>query len=163
MFTETSPTRPTWDMTWLAIAQTMAYRSRCDKRQVGAVIVTRDNRVAQLSYNGPARGQRLDGTCHNWCPRMQGYETSGDYSRCASIHAEANGLLRANALDIVHGTIYVSSACCMDCAKLIANSGLKRVVHVVSSEDEYRDPDSVEDYLRQCGLTVQRATRVEEL
>lgn len=158
-----SHVRPTWDMTWLAIAQTMAYRSRCEKRQVGAVIVTRDNRAAAVSYNGPPRGYPVSGTCGRWCPRMQLGETSIDYSRCATVHAEANALLRADFTDIAGGTIYVSSACCRDCAKLIANSGLRTVVHVVSPDDQHRDPDGVEEYLRNCGLSVQRATKVTDL
>jgi len=155
--------RPGWDPTWLAVAQVIAYRSRCDRAQVGAVIVTRDNRVAAISYNGPPRGQRLVGTCVNWCPRARGENLSPSYDECATVHAEANALLRADFTDIRGGTIYVSSACCRGCAKLIANSGLTRVVHVVGPNDLHRDPDAVETYLRTCGLTVTRANRVEEL
>lgn len=155
--------RPTWDQTWLAAAQVIAYRSRCDGAQVGAVIVTADNRVAAVSYNGPPRGRRVEGTCTNWCEKLRSGERGGSYTNCATVHAEANALLRANYTDIAGGTIYASGACCQDCAKLIANSGLTRVVHVVNPGDEPRKPDLVEAYLRECGLTVVRANRVEEL
>lgn len=155
--------RPGWEVTWLAIAQAIAYRSRCDKRQVGAVIVTEDNRVASISYNGPPRGQLLGETCSRWCPRMRAGETGASYDSCYSIHAEANGLLRADSTEIKGGTIYVSSACCINCARLIANSGLMRVVHVVSESDSYRDPDGVEQYLRECGLSVLRGVKVDDL
>lgn len=153
--------RPTWDQVWLATAQVVASRSRCDRAQVGAVIVTPDNRVAAVSYNGPPRGQRLAGTCRGWCPRARG-DVAPSYDECATVHAEANGLL-LNEISIRGGTIYVSGACCRGCAKLIANSGLRRVVHVVNPGDAHRDPDAVEAYLRECGLTVVRAARVEEL
>jgi dCMP deaminase len=155
--------RPGWDATWLAIAQVAAYRSRCDKAQVGAVIVTPDNRVASISYNGPPRGQALTGPCGRWCPRAQNGESGASYDRCFSIHAEANGLLRADHTAIQGGTIYVSAACCINCARLIANSGLRRVVHVVGECDAHRDPDGVEQYLRRCGLSAIRAARVDEL
>lgn len=154
--------RPGWDQTWLAVAQVVAYRSRCDRAQVGAVIVTHDNRVAAVSYNGPPRGQRLTGTCTAWCPRARG-DVTASYDECAAVHAEANALLRADFTDIRGGTIYVSSACCRGCAKLVANSGITRVVHVVGEADAHRDPDAVEAYLRTCGLTVARANRVEQL
>ncbi len=154
--------RPSWDQTWLAVASTIALRSRCSKRQVGAVIVTRDNRVAAVSYNGPPRGAQLNGPCANWCPRAQFGETSPEYANCRSIHAEANALLRADWTEIQGGTIYVSSASCVNCAKLVANSGLRRLVHVVRPEDHYRDPDTVEELLRECGLSVARSS-VREL
>jgi len=157
-----SDDRPSWDATWLAVAQIIAYRSRCDRAQVGAVIVTGDNRVAAISYNGPPRGQRLTGTCIAWCPRSRG-DVTASYDACATVHAEANALLRADFTDIRGGTIYVSSACCRGCAKLIANSGITRVVHVVGPNDAHRDPTTVETYLRTCGLTVTRAKHVEEL
>lgn len=158
----TPRTRATWDQTWLAIARVIAYRSRCDRAQVGAVIVTADNRVAAVSYNGPPSGQQLTGTCSAWCHRAL-HGGGPSYDECATVHAEANGLLRASFTDIRGGTIYVSSACCRGCAKLIANSGLRCVVHIVGPEDSHRDPDDVETYLRKCGLEVTRASRVEEL
>lgn len=150
--------RPSWDQTWLAIASTIALRSRCSRRQVGAVIVTRDNRVAAVSYNGPPRDAKLTGPCANWCPRMITGDTGPGYVNCLSIHAEANALLRADWTAIQGGTIYVSSASCVNCAKLVANSGLSRLVHVVRPEDHYRDPDTVEETLRECGILVARST-----
>lgn len=160
---ETRSHRPGWDETWLAMAQTVAFRSRCTKRQVGALIVTRDNRPLIASYNGPARGHQVSEDCRDWCPRSQSHETSANYDTCFSIHAEANALVRADYTEMHGGTIYVSSASCINCAKLVANSGLSRLVHVVSPKDQYRDPDGVETYLRMCGLSAQRATRVETL
>ena len=52
------------------------------------------------------------------------------------------------------GTIYVTRSCCADCAKLIANSGLDRVVMRVTREDEHRNPDDIADFLLRAGLTV---------
>ena len=135
----------------------MGRRSRCARAQVGAVIVTSDNRVASQSYNGPAKGQLLTGDCTNWCPRAMGKtDLSSDYGACSTIHAEANALVRADFSEIQGGTIYVSHSSCINCAKLIANSGLRKLVHRVTDADAHRNPEQVERYLRDCGISVVR-------
>lgn len=120
------------------------------------MIVTHDNRVASFSYNGPPSGMRVEGSCLNWCPRAQAETSSADYSSCPAVHAEANAIIRADYNDIADGTIYVTSAMCINCAKIIANSGLTRVVHVVSAADAPRHPDQVEKFLQDSGLTTVR-------
>jgi len=160
--------RPTWAQTWMAMADAMALRSKCVGAQVGAVIVTRDNRLAAASYNGPAAGFRVQqydgpqepiGDCSHWCPRMKTGDKSPIYGlNCPSIHAEANALLRADFTDISGGTLYSTRGICADCAKLISNSGLTHVVHRVTESDLHRDPAAVENYLELCGLTIKRVT-----
>lgn len=155
-----APVRQTWDQTWMAVAEVIAKRSRCDRRMIGAVIVTADNQVAAASYNGPPAGMRVDGRCTDWCPRAQSVSTSAPpvnpttYHDCPSIHAESNALLRADRTRINGGTIYITGSVCMDCAKLVANSGLARVVMSVASQDAHRNPTDVIRYLRGCELTV---------
>ncbi len=149
--------RPTWDEVWLDVATTVGRRSRCVRAQVGAVIVTADNRVDSASYNGPIAGLQLVGDCGGWCPRGMGLDPSPIASEmCHAIHAEANALTRANHAQIQGGTIYVSRSMCVNCAKNVCNSGLTRVVHRVLPEDSHRDPDGVEALIRSAGLTVQR-------
>lgn len=141
----------------MAVADAVATRSRCTRAQVGAVVVTADNRVAAVGYNGPAHGLPVEGWCSDWCPRAMGLTgTTSDYDECPAIHAEANALMRSDFTQIHGGTIYSARACCMGCAKLISNSGLARVVHRVTEEDMHRGPDGVELYLRACGLDVVR-------
>jgi dCMP deaminase len=152
-----APVRPTWDQTWMAVAEVIAKRSRCDRRMIGAVIVTADNQVAAASYNGPPAGMHVEGRCTDWCPRAQRGSRSvmpTDYHSCPAIHAESNALLRADRTRINGGTVYVTGSVCMDCAKLVANSGLARVVMSVSSQDAHRNPTDVIRYLRGCELTV---------
>jgi len=157
-----TPPRATWEQTWLAVATVVAQRSWCTRRQVGAVVVTRDQRVASVSYNGPPRGQQVTLPCDHWCRRAITASATGDvppaYDTCDALHAEANALLRADYTDISGGVIYVSSAVCISCAKLIANSGLRRVVHIVDEQrDAHRYPEDTEQRLRQWGLHVVRA------
>lgn len=150
-------TRPAWDEVWLSMARDIAKRSRCDGAQIGAVIVDPTNRPISVGYNGPPKDfpVAVDSRCDSFCPRRQKDSRSLSYGlSCPSIHAEANALMFADRRDYVDGTIYVTAACCQDCTKLIANSGLARVVMVVREEDQHRDPQASIRFLEVCGLEV---------
>lgn len=152
--------RPTWDETWLEIACVISMRSLCSRSKVGAVVVTYDNKVNSVAYNGPAAGLEHSTPCSNWCPRAQpGAVTTANYDACPSVHAETNALLRADHSEIDGGTIYVSSSICVNCMKLICNSGLRRVVHLVRPGEEYREPEKSEQIARDAGLNVLRVTQ----
>lgn len=142
----------------MGVAATLGWRSQCVRAQVGAVIVTADNRVDSTGYNGPVAGLELEGTCDLWCERAINGDTSPDYSRCHTVHAEANALIRAHHERIQGGTIYVSRAMCVNCAKMVGNSGLTRVVHRVTTDDLHRGPDAVESQLQAAGLLITRVT-----
>lgn len=138
----------------MAVAESMAARSRCVNRQVGAVIVTAENRPMAVGYNGPPAnwsgaedtattvhfGSDLSltsttkkTTCAEFCPRGGSEDRGSSYSNCVSVHAEANALLFADRRDYAGGTMYVTNPCCWDCAKLVANSGIKTLVVKQSS------------------------------
>jgi dCMP deaminase len=149
--------RPTWDETWLAVADAVGARSKC-VRKYGAVIVDRSNRVVATGYNGePATLTGSDGPCAKWCPHATA-QPGGTYSDCLSIHAEANSLLFCDRRDREGGTMYVTGVPCWECAKLIANSGLAMVV-VMDDGADYRDPARTYGLLTRCGIVV---TEVEE-
>lgn len=77
------------------------------------------------------------------------------YADCPSLHAEANALSVCDRVQREGGTIYVTSAVCHACAKLIANSGLTRVVvSTAAAAAAHREPERSYDLLRGCGLTV---------
>lgn len=153
--------RPSWDDTWLAVADTIALRSVCDGRQVGAVIVNAQNRAVSTGYNGPPRNYPVDSEarCSSFCARQM---SRGDGAvdlayglSCPTVHAEANALIFADRSAFAGGTIYVTAACCPDCGKLIANSGLTRVVMRLDSRDLHRRPYDTVELLRACGLDVE--------
>lgn len=148
--------RPSWGETWLSVAAAIARRSRCVNSKVGAVIVDANGRVDSTGYNGPPAGLQVEGECSGWCPRASRGEGSGtaSYSACASVHAEANALLHADATVIKGGTIYITRAPCKDCAKLIANSGLAAVVASFDGSDDLVRSHSTFEYLKSCGLKV---------
>ena len=149
--------RPSWDETWVLVAEIIALRSQCDGRRIGAIIVSSDNAYTVVGYNGPPAGWRHDPltTCRDWCPRLQTGEQTSDYDNCVTIHAEANALARADFSRIADGTLYVSSACCWSCGKMIANSGVSRVVMQVDPKlDAHRDPFRTIRFLEQSGVSV---------
>jgi dCMP deaminase len=152
-------TRPSWDQVWLEVAATVAQRSLCSRAQVGAVIVSLDNRVQAASYNGPRPGfVHNEQSCTSWCPRAQpGAPITSDYSTCEATHAESSALVRADRSQLAGGTIYITSSVCINCARLIAHTELSRVVHIVNmTREAHRNPESVEEFLRESGLTVIR-------
>ena len=163
-------TRPNWDETWMAVATDMSKRSKCVNRQVGAVIVTKENRPMAVGYNGPPAnfntGQSIvhfgnqqsssvtNNGCDGFCPRGGSSDRGTSYSNCVSVHAEANALLFADRRDYEGGTIYVTNPCCWDCAKLVSNSGVARVVVKVSEVDSHYDNDASLNFIRECGIVV---------
>lgn len=147
--------RPSWDETWMNVAETVAKRARCSRATIGAVIVDHNNRVCATGYNGPASGYPEEGECINWCPRAMGTAPLDNlYDECPSIHAEGNALLYVDRSSVEGGTIYVTAPPCMQCAKLISNSGLKRVVCLMNENDAHRKPENVIAFLNKCGVTV---------
>lgn len=148
--------RLSWDQTWMRVAETVALRSRCSRAQIGAVIVDAKQRIASTGYNGQAAGLKVEGECLNWCERAQGKtELTSAYEGCPSIHSEANALLYVDRSSVEGGTIYITGAPCMQCAKLISNSGLARVVARVKDSDAHRNPEVVLDYLVRCDILVE--------
>lgn len=148
--------RPTWDETWLAVADTVGQRSQCTRAKVGALVVSSDNRQVTPGYNGPPAGyQHGSQPCNVWCKRSSALSPTPDYSDCYTIHAEANALMQSDRTAHAGGTIYVNTHVCFSCAKLIANSGLARVVVRTDRADLHRDPVASYQFLMECGLKVE--------
>ena len=151
----TSLARPSWDQTWMTVADAIAARSRCSRAQIGAVVVSANQRIASTGYNGPASTLEVKGDCIDWCPRAQGVAPLDNmYDACPSIHAEANALLYVDRSRIEGGTIYITDVACLQCAKLVSNSGVARVVMRVASSAAHRKPEATIEYLKTCDLDV---------
>jgi dCMP deaminase len=150
-----SEMRPSWDQTWLTVADTVAQRSLCVRAKVGAVIVDPTHQYVVTGYNGPPAGYRHGSQpCSVWCQRTTSLKPAPDYTDCYTIHAEANALLKSDYTRREGGTIYVTSHICWGCAKLIANSGLSRVVVDGDSPAAHRDPIASYRFLQECGIQV---------
>jgi deoxycytidylate deaminase len=78
------------------------------------------------------------------------------YANCPSLHAEANALMAADRSTWEGGVIYVTGHICADCAKLVGNSGLARVVIQPDAVDrEYRAPEDSYMFIRSLGIGVE--------
>lgn len=116
--------RPDWDTYFLGIAQAVALRSDCERSQVGAVVV-KERRIRATGYNGAPAGAP---GCLS-CPRRESSVAPGsDYSNCVAIHAEANALLYCDREDLPGAFLYVTRAPCYACSKLIAATGIIRII-----------------------------------
>ena len=125
----------------MAIARVVATRSTCDRKHVGAVIV-RDKMLLTTGYNGSIRGlPHCDDVGH----LMQ------DGHCIRTVHAEANAIAQAarNGIRLEDGSIYVTASPCFGCFKLIANSGLKRIVF----GEFYRD-ERIFELSRELGIEL---------
>lgn len=145
--------RPTWDETWLEVAETVAHRSSCTRAKVGAVIVDLNQRVVATGYNGPAAPHPADTDlpCTYWCKRSEENhpQTRGYGFDCPAIHAEANALLYKDRVE--NATLYVTHTPCPDCAKLVSNAG---IVEVVLPKSQLEERTETHEYLRMCGISV---------
>ena len=119
-----------WDSYFMRICHTVASKSHCLSRQIGAVIV-RDNLIVSTGYCGPARGYpHCEGPT---CPRQlkEGYKSGENLDICPSGHAEANAIANAARLGVgvSEATLYLNCLIpCKDCMILIVNAGISTVV-----------------------------------
>lgn len=144
--------RPSWDEYFMEMAELTAKRSTCMRRSVGAVIV-KDNRAIATGYNGAPKGIAH---CENrgGCIRQQMNVPSGQrHELCMALHAEQNAIIQAAAMgnSIEGGTIYITHQPCAICAKMIINSGIKRIVIKEGYPDEL-----AASILAEAGLEIEK-------
>ena len=125
-----------WDEYFMAIAKLSAMRSKDPNTQVGACIVSDDNRILSIGYNGAPNG--FDDERFPWSREGENLNTKYPYV----CHAEMNAILnyRGNKKDLEHAKIYVDLFPCNECAKAIIQCGIKEVVYI---SDKYKDTDNV--------------------
>ncbi len=120
--------RPGWDDYFMEIANVIAKRSTCLRRKVGAVIV-KDNKILSTGYNGAPHNVRHCAV--TGCLREKLKIPSGErHEICRGVHAEQNAILQAalSGTSIKDAEIYTTTYPCSICAKMIINSGLKKIV-----------------------------------
>ena len=143
-------TRPDWDSYFMKMAELVSTRSTCMRRQVGAVIV-QDKHIVATGYNGAPRGiMHCDE--RGECLRQKLGVPSGErHELCMALHAEQNAIIQAatSGQTIEGATIYITHQPCIICAKMIINSGIRRIV----VKEGYPDQLSV-DMLAEAGLKI---------
>lgn len=124
----------TWDQYFMGIALLSANRSKDPSTQVGACIVSEDNKILSVGYNGMPTG--CDDDVMPWDRVGDELDTKYPYV----CHAELNAILNYNGGSLKGAKVYVSLFPCNECAKAIIQSGIKEVIYV---EDKYKDTDEV--------------------
>ena len=112
----------------MKIAQQVATRSTCDRKHIGAVIV-RDKTILSTGYNGSIRK----------LPHCDEVGHLMENEHCVrTVHAEANAIAQAakNGVNVNQAEIYITASPCWTCFKLLANSGIIKVVFGEFYRDE---------------------------
>ena len=126
------------DGRYMRMAAIWAENSYCKRRQVGALVV-KDNRIISDGYNGTPSG--FENVC----------EDDSNVTYPYVLHAEANAItkLARSHNNSDNATLYVTDSPCIECAKLIIQAGIKRVVY----GEKYRLMDGIE-LLQRAGIEV---------
>lgn len=127
------------DIKYLRMAMIWAENSYCKRRQVGAIMV-KDKSIISDGYNGTPSG------FENIC------EDENGLTKPYVLHAEANAITKVarSTNNSLGATIYVTTSPCIECAKLIIQAGIKRVVYC----QEYRVKDGIE-LLKKAGIITE--------
>ena len=129
-----------FDQRYMEMAAVWAKNSYCKRLQVGALIV-KDKMIISDGYNGTPSG--FENICEDESGATKPYV----------LHAEANAITKvAKSGNSSEGApLYVTASPCLECSKLIIQSGIRRVVY----RDEYRLTDGI-DLLRRAGIEVEK-------
>jgi dCMP deaminase len=122
-----------WDEYFMGMAHLSALRSKDPSTQVGAVIVSSENKIVSIGYNGLPKGCSDDD--YPWDREGSTLDTKYVYV----VHAELNAILNS-PLPVTGCKVYVSLFPCNECAKAIIQSGLKEIIY---EDDKYADTDIV--------------------
>lgn len=135
------------DLRYLRMARIWAENSYCTRLQVGALLV-KDKMIISDGYNGTPAG------FENIC------EDDENKTKPYVLHAEANAITKVAGSNnnSMGATIYVTHAPCLECAKLIIQAGIKRVVY----SEQYRLTEGI-DLLSRAGIDVEYLPITEEI
>lgn len=133
------------DLRYLRMARIWAENSYCKRRQVGALVV-KDKMIISDGYNGTPSG--FENICEE-----------NNVTKPYVLHAEANAItkLARSSNNSEGSTLYVTASPCIECSKLIIQSGIKRVVYA----EKYRLTDGV-DLLKRAGVVAEYMNPDEE-
>ncbi len=154
--------RPDWDEYFLLQAIIASSRSTCLRHNVGAVI-TKNNKNLTTGYNGAAT--KCKDCLKLGCLRDALKIKSGEkHEICRGIHAEQNAIIQAakDGIKIDGGTLYCTHSPCIICAKMIINSGIKKII----SFSNYPNTGNVKELLTEAKIEIvhfKKTQRMKEI
>ena len=146
--------RPAFNDIFMELAVSLAKRSHCLKRHVGAVL-TKETRIISIGYNGPPPGTH---NCdEEWPDEGCARDSKGGCS--LAIHAEQNAILYAvkNKTSVEGATLYVTLSPCLSCARIIYSMGIEKVIFL-NSYAAYKGltEDEGVEFLRKFGVKTEQ-------
>ena len=144
-------TRPSWDRYFMSIAELVAGRATCLRRQIGAVVIM-DRRILTTGYNGVPSGIAHCDVAG--CIRAQLNVPSGErHELCRGLHAEQNAIIQAaySGVSIKGASIYITHFPCVVCAKMIINAGISEVIY-----GKYYPDTLSEQLLAEAGMRIRQ-------
>lgn len=137
-----------WDEYYMGVAILASKRSKDPSTQVGACIVSKDNRILSVGYNGTPNA--IKDECFNWGKEGDKYENKYAYV----IHAEVNAILnyKGNTNELNDAILYVTLFPCNECAKFIVQSGIKKVVFLSDKYHDKKETIASKNILSKCGI-----------
>lgn len=130
--------RPSRDEYFLRMAELVATRATCPRRNVGCVLTNERNHVIATGYNGVPMGISHCNEDNHQCAGA--HAPSGtSLDLCIATHAEANALMQCGNVWDIH-TCYCTASPCIHCLKLLMNSSCRRIVFL----EEYPNPQGQE-------------------
>ena len=123
-----------WDEYFMGVAMLSGMRSKDPSTQVGCCIVSPDNKILSMGYNGFPTGCSDDDF-----PWAREGEDPLETKYVYSTHSELNAILNFNGTTLADARLYVTLFPCNECAKAIIQAGITTVVY---DSDKYADTDS---------------------
>ena len=153
------------DLIYMQMAYQIAKLSYAKRKRVGCIIV-KDNQVISTGYNGTPHGfkndceeiqtRKVENDNHKKVLEEKGYDCHDDccskeVTKRVVLHAESNALAKVSksTLSSEGADMYITMSPCFDCAKLIIQSGIKKVFY----SENYRDTSGI-DILEEAGIEV---------
>jgi dCMP deaminase len=129
-----------FDKHYLEMAAIWSKNSYCDRRKVGALIV-KDKMIISDGFNGTPEG--FENECEDADGKTKAYV----------LHAEANAITKVakSGNNSLGATLYITASPCIECAKLIIQAGIKRVVYL----SEYHSSEGI-DLLKRANIKVDK-------
>lgn len=139
-----------WDEYFMGVALLSGERSKDPNSQVGACIVSEDNKILSIGYNGFPKGCSDDEI--SWEREGEFAETKYPYV----CHGELNAILNYTGTTLKNSRVYVALFPCNECAKAIIQSGIKEVIYL---SDKYADSENniaSRKLFDECGVKYSR-------
>ena len=140
-----------WDTYFFGILKAIEQRSGCLRRKVSCLIV-KDKRILATGYNASPIGV-TDCINRGYCLREKAKQGEC-LNNCLAVHAEANAITQCAKYGISceGATLYVNTFCCINCMKLVINSGIVEIVYL----DDYKNTELSKQLAEESGIKIRK-------